>query len=354
MRPIDFMWVTLGLIVTSLTFVNFSSTRVEPTQTHISGPDTLIHNQAFTEAALAYRGADFEKAIKAFSDLASDSSQTRIVRRDALHYLGRAYMAKREVDEAREALTGMVGLEPPPIELDPDVEAPHLMRLYYDVRKSCKGDFTVESSDQMNTLAVLDFTNNSIDDHERLDPLAKGFTSLFINQLNGATDLKVVERERIQWLLDELDLQDDASRVDQKTAVRAGKLLGAHSVLLGSFIKHGKKMVMNARMVKVETSEILMSEQVSGKADRFFELADELSLKVAKSINVNLERTELGARTDTRSLDAMISYSEGLDFLEKEDYQSAYEKFIEALDFDPSYRRARVKAQSIEPLLAVI
>ena len=353
MRTLDLLFITLGVFFTSLLVIHVPGQRTHAPNTSysVAYADTLIHNKAFTRAAYAYQNADFEEAIEAFSSLAADSAQSRLVRRDALHYLGRAFMAKQEVDQAREALTGMVELEPPPIELDPDIEPPTLMRLYYDVRKTCNGDFEVEMAKPMQTLAVLDFSNNSIDDHERMDPLSKGFTSLFINQMNGATDLKVIERERIQWLLDELDLQKDPSRVDQQTAVRAGKLLGAQSVLLGSFIKHGKKMVLNARLVSVETSEILMSEQVSGKADAFFELADELSLKVAKSINVNLEETQLGVRSDTRSLDAMISYSEGLDFLEKENYRAAYEKFIEALDFDPSYRRALIKAQSIEPLL---
>ena len=349
MRTFDLLFIAAGLTIFPL-LAGFARSSMAPAHA-VAPADTLIHNEAFTRAVRAYQEADFERAIDAFSRLAADSAQQRIVRRDALHYLGRAYMAKQEVDRAREALTGMVELEPPPIELDPDIEPPRLMRLYYDVRKTCKGNYTVEGEPSVRTLAVLDFTNNSIDDHDRLEPLSKGFTSLFIHQLNGATGLKVIERERVQWLLDELDLQHEGGRVDPQTAVRAGKLLGAHTVLFGSFIQYGRKMVINARLVDVETSEILMTEQVSGRADRFFDLADELSLKVAQRINVALEHTELGSRTETRSLDAMISYSEGLDLLEKDDYRAAYEKFLEALHHDPAYRRARLKAESIRPLL---
>ncbi len=111
-------------------------------------------------------------------------------------------------------------------------------------------------------------------------------------------------------------------------------------------------MRINARLVKVETGEILMTEQVAGKDKDFFELAEQLSLKVAQGINVTLQESTIGERTDTRSLDAMLSYSEGLDLLEKENYQAAYLKFLDALEYDKNYERARQKAESLKPLLA--
>ena len=111
-------------------------------------------------------------------------------------------------------------------------------------------------------------------------------------------------------------------------------------------------MTLYTRLVSVETGEILMTEQVQGKADSFFELAERLSLNIAKSINVGVEEYSFGNRLqDTRSLDALLSYSEGLDFLETNEYRAAYEKFLEALEYDPSYKRAYNKAKSIEPFL---
>ncbi len=355
MRINQIYFLALSVFVTMLSFW-FNTERNQGMMTHLSVVANMQADdpdETFDKAVKAYQNADFSEAIALFSAVAENQAGDRVVRRDALHYLGRAYVARRNEEKAKEALSGMVKLEPPRIELDPDQESPPLMRLYYDVRKSENGDFGVRQETGVTTLAVLDFTNNSIDDHEKLDPLQKGFSSLFINQLNGATSLKVIERERIQWLLDELDLQADAGRVDQQTAVRAGKLLGAQSVLLGSYIKHGKKMIITARLVKVETGEIIMTEKVTGKAGDFFELADQLSLNIAQSINVDIEEHQLGARTDTRSLDAMISYSQGLDLLEAENYPAAYDKFLEALEYDPQYNRAANKAKSIEPLLYV-
>lgn len=312
-------------------------------------------NAELDEAIATYQAADFDGAIDRFATLASDGSQEKSVRKEALHYLGRAYVAKQMEDEARQAIHDLLEMEPPLVELDPDVESPPLMNLYYEVRKEFGGDYTVERADPgLQTLAIIDFNNNSItDDQIQLEPLGRGLSSLMISNFNGATDLKVVERERLQWLLSELNLQQDQNRVDQETAVRAGKLLGATAVLLGDFMKMDRRnMVINVRLVKVETGEVLMTEQVRGRPDRFYEMAEELSLKVAQGINARLEKENLGVRGDTQSLDAMLSYSEGLALLEKKDYRAAYEKFLEALDYDSSYKRAQLKAESIRPLLS--
>ena len=87
-------------------------------------------------------------------------------------------------------------------------------------------------------------------------------------------------------------------------------------------------------------------------ASLFFELTEELSLQVAQAVNSSLDKTTVGARTETRSLDAMLSYSEGLKLLEQDEYQAAFEKFNEALAFDPNYRKAQLKAESLTPMLA--
>ena len=314
----------------------------------------LAQEANLDEAVASYQSADFDGAITQFAHLAGDSTLDKPIRKQALQYLGRAYVAKRMEDEARGAIQELLELEPPIVELDPDVEPPPLMNLYYEVRKEFEGDYTVERADPgLQTIAIIDFNNNSItSDQAQLEPLGRGLSSLMINHLNGSTDLKVVERERLQWLLSELDLQQ-SGRVDQETAVRAGKLLGATTVLLGDFMKMDRRnMVVNVRLVKVETGEILITDQVRGRADRFYEMAEELSLEVARAINAHVETTSIGARGETRSLDAMLSYSEGLALLEQKDYRAAYEKFLEALEYDSSYKRAQLKADSIRPLLS--
>lgn len=304
------------------------------------------------EAKDKYKFADYEAAVTLFSDVAQNEQAPEEMRRTALRYLGRAYIAQNQTDQAKQAIENLVTMEPPIAKLDPDVEPPPIMDLYYQVRKEVEGGYAVKQQDPgLQTLAVMDFTNNSIDDRERWDGLRKGLPSLMINRLNGGTDLRVIERERIEWLLNELELQKKADVVDQSTAVRTGKLLGANAVVFGSYIVHDDEMLVQARVVKVETGEVLLGEQVNGSPDDFATLVRDLSREVTRSLNVELEETQTGM-SETKSLDAMMAYSDGLALLEDGEYRAAYEKFLQALDYDSGFKKAERKARSLKPMLA--
>lgn len=308
-------------------------------------PDLQAATQMYDEGRYA-------EAISRFSALASDEARPVPVRREALQYLGRAHLARNEVARVREALHALLALEPPLVELNPDREPPPLMRLYYEVRRDVRGSYEVEQDGPgLQTLAIMDFNNSSVDAFERFAPLQQGLASMMINHLNGATELRVVERERLQWLLNELELQQDEDRIDQATAVETGRLLGAQAVLLGAFSVHGDRLWMSGRVVAVETGALLLAEQVRGARDDFYELTEELSLKVARAIDATLQDLSLEQRRETRSLEAMMAYSEGLSLLEREAYAAAYEKFQQALAYDASYTRAAVRAASLRPLL---
>jgi len=305
------------------------------------------------EAAIdLYDEGRYADAIESFAVIAQDGSLEIPVRREALQYLGRSYLARNEMSEARQAIHDLLELEPPLVQLNPDMEPPPLMRLYYEVRKEYAGSYEIEREGPgLQTLAVMDFANASLDERERFAPLQQGLPSLIINHVNGSTDLKVVERERIQWLLDELELQRDTDVVDQATAVRTGAVLGVNAVLFGSYIVHGGQMTLSARLVSVETSEILLTQQATGAADEFFGLVTELSGQLSEALNATLHE-EAGTGTETQSLDAMLAYSEGLAALERGDYGRAHEKFEEASVLDPDYTRAQARATSLQPVLA--
>ena len=302
------------------------------------------------QAEQYYKAAQFDNAIDVLNNLASDSSVDVEIRKEALRFLGRAYSAKGLYDKAKESITQLLKLEPPMVVFNPDYEPPVFMKLYYESRKEFSGSYDVEKPDPgMKTMAIIDFKNRSIVGNKaQYDPMEQGFADLMINRLNNSTNLKVIERERIQWILDEIKMQN---QYDMEGAVRLGKLLGAQTVLLGSFIITGDEIWLGARLVKVETSEILLTDEIKGDLDDFFDLVDKLGQKIADKINVTLKEETPAQVSEAPSLDAIMAYSVGLSYLEKEDYKSAYEKFEEALKIDPNYEKAKLKAQSIAPLL---
>ena len=301
------------------------------------------------QAEQYYKSAQFDNAIEILNSLAADNSADIEVRKEALRFLGRAYSAKGLYDKAKEAIAQLLKLEPPMVVFNPDYEPPVFMKLYYESRKEFAGSYAVERPDPgMKTMAIIDFKNRSVDHKTQYDPMEQGFADLMINRLNNSTNLKVIERERIKWILDEIKLQNEN---DMEGAVRLGKQLGVQTVMLGSFIIMGDQIWLGARLVKVESSEILLTDEVKGDLDEFFDLVVQLGKKIADNINVTLKSDTAAAVSDAPSLDAIMAYSVGLSYLEKEDYKNAYEKFEEALKLDPNYEKAKLKAQSIAPLL---
>jgi TolB-like protein len=307
---------------------------------------------ALQEAKEASEFGEYEQAATLLSKVTQDSSVEETYRRDAFEYLVRAHIAQGQRDNARTAMKSWLQMEPPPVKLDPNRQPPDLMRMYYEVRKEMTGEYAVRQDPGLQTLAIMDFTNASVTNSQRWASLTAGFPSMMINYLNGTTDLQVIERQRIDWLLKELKLQKKDGVVDQSTAVRTGKVLGATSVLFGTYTVLEDRIRIGARLVKVETSEILLAEEVMGDPDDFFELVEELSKKVTRSINVELEETTTGAGPETRSIEARLAYFDGLVEMDDGNYQAAHKHFEDALEHDPEYERARRKMKSLAPQLA--
>jgi len=309
---------------------------------------------ALQEAKEASEFGEYERVATLLSGVTQDASVAETHRRDAFEYLVRAYVAQGQRSEARTAMKTWLQMEPPPVELDPNRQPPDLMKLYYEVRKEMNGDYAVQRDPGLQTLAIMDFTNASVTDSQRWGSLTAGFPSMMINYLSGTTDLQVIERQRIDWLLKELKLQRKGDVVDQSTAVRTGKVLGASSVLFGTYTVLEDRIRIGARLVKVETSEILLAEDVMGDPDDFFDLVQELSNKVTRAINVELEETKTGAGPETQSIEARLAYFDGLVEMDDGNYQAARKHFEDALKHDPGYELAQTKMESLQPQLAAV
>lgn len=106
--------------------------------------------------------------------------------------------------------------------------------------------------------------------------LGEGIAATLTDGFARSGKVRVVERERLQRILEEMKL-GGSGLVDERTAIRAGRLLGANALLLGSFLKFGDSVKINVRVVRTETGEVLSSERVSGKFSLLFELEEKLA-----------------------------------------------------------------------------
>ncbi|MCP4688517.1 MAG: hypothetical protein GY859_10720 [Desulfobacterales bacterium] len=195
------------------------------------------------------------------------------------------------------------------------------------------------------TLAVLPFENNAVTDNAKYQPLSKGLAAMLITDLQRAgVGLKVVEREKIAALLKEIAL-GQSGITDPATAVKAGRILGAQSVAIGSFMVLGPTVRIDARVVKVETSEILLADSVMGDAAAFLGLQQELAVKIAGAMNQALT----GTGSKKGGLEAALLYSSGIEALDAGDEKKARTLFTRCIKQDPGYQPLVQSVISLNP-----
>jgi len=201
-----------------------------------------------------------------------------------------------------------------------------------------------------NTVAVMYFDNRS---DKKYDPLRLGLAQMIISDLQGPKDYAIVERERMEDLLKELKL-NSSNKIDPSAAARAGKLLGAEWLVVGSFFEMMGTFRIDARLVRTETGEVLHAKGVSGTPADFMamekDLASDLSAalltevatnEIAQAAKADILSRKVASKKTGRELDAMITMSEALRWKDTGDVKQARELLMKAIELDPQLKAAR-------------
>jgi len=197
-----------------------------------------------------------------------------------------------------------------------------------------------------NTIAILYFENKG--EKADLNPLQKGLSEMVITDLSKVKSLKVVERVRLQELVQEMNL-GETDIVDQKTAPRLGKLLGANRLVKGSFFNlTNEKLNIDAFVTKARTGEIDASTNISGNIKDFFRLEKDLVFKIIDEMKIKLSEEEREAILEipTEDFFAFLQYARGLDFEDRGQFTQAYEAYSQAAVSDPNFSQAKTSASS--------
>ncbi len=253
----------------------------------------------------------------------------------------RAYLEKiRELGPCRDELPSSFWVKP-------------LREQWYTILKD-NDALTCQSTEspQVRTIAIMEFDNYSTGKYqEELGFLAKGLSDAFESDFRALDDLKVVERDKIDFVLKEIMMSQEGM-VDEATAVKAGKLLGAQIMVFGSIMQlDGKTARMMVKAVKVETSEILATAEEKGKPD-FFAMEEDLVKKLADKLDVAISpaaKTVIDTN-GSENLDAATLYSKGLYYVDHYEYAKAYDFFKQAYAMDQTYAAAKRKMDIYRPL----
>jgi len=202
------------------------------------------------------------------------------------------------------------------------------------------------ATDAPKKLAVSYFDVEAQD--PELQVLKKGMADMVITDLVPVGGLVIVEREKLNAVLDELKLAQ-SPYADKAQAVKLGKVLSATHVLTGLILVVKKQMRVSARVVDVETAEVIASREVTGEPDEFFSLEKELVDLLVDSLTLKPTLKEKNAlrKNQTESYKAFKSYSMGLDRRDRKDDDGARAAFEEAMKADPGYQAARAALERL-------
>ena len=202
------------------------------------------------------------------------------------------------------------------------------------------------------TVAVLPLRFSGAD--SALLPLERGFADLLTTDLARSSQLTVVERGRLQALLDELKLQSGGA-TDAASNVRAGRLLRAGRLVQGSLLQlPGSQLRVDAAVVNVPTAEIQGTAEGVDQLDQLFALEKKIALDLFRELGVTLTVAERGSieQRPTRSLAAFVAYSRGLVAEDEGRFDDAGRYFDDAVRIDPGFGAAQQKSTGSQAMSA--
>lgn len=95
-----------------------------------------------------------------------------------------------------------------------------------------------ELAPEPNSIAVHPLINKG---EEQYAPIGKGLTAFVITDLAKVPGLKVLEREKLQKLIDEIQLSESGLTDETTSRVRAGKIMRAQKLMIGDYLIENNK-----------------------------------------------------------------------------------------------------------------
>jgi hypothetical protein len=167
-----------------------------------------------------------------------------------------------------------------------------------------------------------------------------------ITDLSRSTQLTVVERDRLDALLDEIN-RSNTGAVDSSTTVRSGRLARAGRVVRGSVTQlQGSALRADAAVIDVGTAQAGRPLNADFNLDALFDAEKRIVFGVFDDMGITLTTAERAAidQRPTRSIAAFLAYSGGLAAEDSGRFDLAARLFSEAARIDPGFSAAQTGA----------
>ncbi len=303
-------------------------------------PDSV---QAKNRLGFAYlKTGRMDEAIQEFEEVLNLSPGEP----EAVLYLGMAYLNKEELDKAIDTWQGYRNDKAPLVE----EEINRLMTILLIAQSQQSAKTAIAQESQLsakkadaNSIAVCYFNDLSAD--KSLGAFQKGLAAMVTTDLSKLGKFKVVERLRLQALLQEMKL-GQTGIVDPSTAPRIGKLLGTETLVTGNLSLGSIRVVTSLSSSSRE--KVVGSANIRVAQEDFYNLPGQIIQNCADILGIKLNAMEQKAIhvPHTKVYKAFIHYGQAIDALDAGKWQDAKNFFEMALKADPNFDLAKMGSDS--------
>jgi len=197
-------------------------------------------------------------------------------------------------------------------------------------------------SNQMITLAVMDFKNTSSD--FSLDRLERNVPEMLKTELSQSGRIIVVERQRLETILAEQALGQSGVLDDEK-AQKVGQVLGAQYIINGEITLAGQQLRIDSHILKVETGQVTGEKVIGEGTDVLNEMVQLLSRNIIydlTGVGSKATKITLGKMPTKWFLGATALSAIGLGVTHSS-YRKYYDDYSSATkldEFDSNYDKA--------------
>ncbi|MCK4538966.1 MAG: hypothetical protein KAV42_09245 [Candidatus Krumholzibacteria bacterium] len=199
-----------------------------------------------------------------------------------------------------------------------------------------------------NSIAVINFDGSNLPSD--LQPMALGLAEFVAMDLAKVSELKVLERMKINVILDELQLSE-SNYSSTTVGPRVGKLLGSSRIVLGSVNSTGDDgFRVDGRLVNTVDGKASGTRSDEGSLEEFFRVEKQFVFGIIDTLGIVLSKEERDAieEVPTESFLAFMSYSKGLFYERRGMHSDAAGSFRDAGNADPGFIQATNLAGKME------
>ena len=208
-----------------------SEVREEPLSENAFTLQTSPEGPAVVAALQLYESKDYTAAIRAFTQVQKTFPYNSM----AVYYLGLAYLAQDDLGPTIRHWRQYEKIDPEGArknDISQNLTVLISKRMKEEVKEALAQEKSLIQSDvEPNSIAVSPFANKG---QPKFEAMAKGITAMIIADLSKVPGIKVLERAKMQQLINEINLSK-SGLVSEETRVRAGRLMKAEKLVMGDY-----------------------------------------------------------------------------------------------------------------------